>query len=149
MEQNPQVWHYDEQNKRESSLTCSAELVGGNIPFTRAWREVYDFVSRRRFTTISPCKLKIMKVNLTNLKHFGNFYQLFFLFRKEGFIYPGINNEDFSYRDSNLKVADFISIPISKTSIEWIAIRRKKCLYALHALKFNLSLRTSWPCRKH
>jgi hypothetical protein len=41
--------------------------------------------------------------------------------------YLGINNEDFSFWDSNLKVAEFIGISVSKTSIEWIAIRRKQC----------------------
>lgn len=36
--------------------TCSDDVVGGNMPLTRAWSEVYDFVSTRRFTTTSPYK---------------------------------------------------------------------------------------------
>ncbi|KAF5955036.1 hypothetical protein HYC85_007892 [Camellia sinensis] len=39
--------------------------------------------------------------------------------------YLGINDEDFSLWDSNLKVAKLISVSISKTSIERVAIRRK------------------------
>lgn len=42
--------------------------------------------------------------------------------------YLGINDEDFSLRNSNLNVAKFISVSIPKTSIEWVAIRRKQCL---------------------
>ena len=42
--------------------------------------------------------------------------------------YLGINNEDFSFWDSNLNIAELISISVSKTSIEWIAIRRKQSL---------------------
>jgi len=37
-------------------LTCSEDDdIGGNIPWTRACRDVYDFVSTRRFTATSPC----------------------------------------------------------------------------------------------
>jgi hypothetical protein len=37
-------------------LTCSEDDdIVGNIPWTRACRDVYDLVSTRRFTATSPC----------------------------------------------------------------------------------------------
>lgn len=49
--------------------------------------------------------------------------------------YLWVNNEDLALRYANLKVADFISVSIAKTGIEWVAIRRKHCFYILEMWK--------------
>lgn len=54
--------------------------------------------------------------------------RFFHLLSTEVLNYLGINNKDLSSWDSNLKIADFISVSVPKTSIEWVAIRRKQCL---------------------
>lgn len=42
--------------------------------------------------------------------------------------YLGIDGEDFSFRYSNLEVAELVGVSVSKTSIEGIPIRREQCL---------------------
>lgn len=51
--------------------------------------------------------------------------RFFHLLGTEVLNYLGINNKDLSSRDSNLKIADFVSVSVPKTSIEWVAIRRE------------------------
>lgn len=40
--------------------------------------------------------------------------------------YLGVNNEDLSLRDAHFKVAEFISVPISKSCVKWVLIWRKQ-----------------------
>lgn len=41
-------------------------------------------------------------------------------------IYLRINDEDFPFRNADFQIAQLISVSVSKTSIEWISIRRKQ-----------------------
>lgn len=78
-----------------------------------------------RFTATSPCIPKYHKEKLA----FGiTKLEIFRLLLRydEDLNYLGINYEYFSFWDSDLKVAEFISISVSKTSIERIAIRREE-----------------------
>lgn len=54
--------------------------------------------------------------------------------------YLWIYNENFAFWDPYFKVTNFISVSVSKTSIEWIAIWRKQCLYILENNKPTSSI---------
>lgn len=54
--------------------TSSDEHVGGNMRWTRACRELYDFLSTRLLTTISPCKIGTIRRKCDIIINLSSFF---------------------------------------------------------------------------
>lgn len=59
-----------------------------------------------------------------------------------------IDSENFPFWNSDFQITDLISDSISKTSIEWVVVRRKQCPNILQACYLEFMRRPSYNFSK-